>query len=209
MKKNMKDAKRKTLFSSNRCKRFYKNVCNRKSWNIFILCCKYYEINTNTPYEDPIVQANICVEFCTPTLALQSYEKEAPAIGICVLGNINQSEVSIEELPYYTKMLVEMQTMLALRQNHPTSQANSFVRNYRDIGIGFSNHANWLAKQGLRYGTQEAIDAHDRWMEHFSYGLISASCDLVDTFGKAPLFHKTNWSTKMPIDRYKNCRYYL
>lgn len=161
------------------------------------------EINTNTPYEEPIVQANICVEFCTPTLALQSYEKEAPAIGICVLGNINQSEVSIEELPYYTKMLVELQTMLALRQNHPTSQANSFVRNYRDIGIGFSNHANWLAKQGLRYGSQEAIDAHDRWMEHFSYGLISASCDLVDTFGKAPLFHKTNWSTKMPIDRYK------
>lgn len=161
------------------------------------------EINSNTPYEEPIVQSNICVEFCTPTLPLNSEEPDAPAIGICVLGNINQSEVPENEIPYYTRLLLEIQTMLALRQNHPTTQANSFVRNYRDVGIGFSNHANWLAKQGFKYGSKEALVAHDRWMEHFAYGLISASCDLVDVLGKAPNFDKTNWATKMPIDRYK------
>lgn len=161
------------------------------------------EVNANTPYLDPIVQSNICVEFCTPTLPIQSYEPDAPAIGICVLGNINQSEVPESELAYYTKLILEIQTKLALRQVHPTSQANSFVKNYRDVGIGFSNHAHWLAKQGLKYGSKEALEAHDRWMEHFAYGLISASCDLVDEFGKAPLFDKTNWATKMPINRYK------
>ena len=138
-----------------------------------------------------------------PTIPLSSDIQVSPDIGICVLGNINQSEVSIEQLPFYTRLLVEMQTMLALRQNHPTSQANASVRDYRDIGLGFSNHAHWLAKQGLRYGSKEAIDKLDEWMEHFAYGLISASCDLVEVFGKAPLFNKTNWSTKMPIDRYK------
>ena len=161
------------------------------------------EINSNTPYEDEISQSNICVEFVTPTLPISDLEPEAPAIGICVLGNINQSEVSVEELPIYTRLLVKLQTMLALRQNHPTSQANSFVRNYRDIGIGLSNQAHWVAKQHVRYGSQEAIDKLDEWMEHFAYGLISASCDLVEVFGKAPLFDKTNWSKKMPIDRYK------
>lgn len=161
------------------------------------------EANKNTPYTDPIIQSNICVEYLTPTLELSSLEPDAPAIGICVLGNVNQSEVSIEELPKYTKLLVELQTMLALRQNHPTSQANAFVKTYRDIGIGISNHANWLAKQGLRYGSQEAIEKLDEWMEHFSYGLINASCDLVDVFGIAPGFNKTNWSEMMPIDRYK------
>lgn len=161
------------------------------------------EMNSNTPYEDEISQSNICVEYMTPTLVIQSYEPEAPAIGICVLGNINQSEVSIQELPFYTKLLVKLQTMLALRQNHPTSQANSFVRNYRDIGIGVSNQAHWVAKQGLRYGSQEVLDKLDEWMEHFAYGLISASCDLVELFGAAPLFHKTNWASKMPINRYK------
>lgn len=161
------------------------------------------EVNTNTPYEDEISQSNICVEFVTPTLEIQLYEPEAPAIGICVLGNINQSEVSIEELPFYTKLLVKLQTMLALRQNHPTPQANSFVKNYRDIGIGISNQAHWLAKNGFRYGTPEALEALDEWMEHFAFGLISASCDLVQEFGKAPLFNRTNWDKKMPIDRYK------
>lgn len=161
------------------------------------------EVNSNTPYEDEISQSNICVEYVTPTLAISSKEPEAPAIGICVLGNINQSEVEIEELPFYTRLLVKLQTMLALRQKHPTTQANSFVRNYRDIGIGCSNQAHWTAKQSLRYGNQEVIDKLDEWMEHFAYGLISASCDLVKEFGVAPLFDKTNWSKKMPIDRYK------
>lgn len=161
------------------------------------------EINKNTPYEEEISQANICVEFCTPTKVIQLYEPDAPAIGICVLGNINQSSVSIEELPYYTRLLVRLQTMLALRQNHPTSQANAFVKYYRDIGIGFSNHAHWMASNGYKYGEQEALDKLDEWMEHFAYGLINASCDLVDEFGIAPGFSKTNWSTKMPINRYK------
>lgn len=160
------------------------------------------DMNSKSPYLDEITQSNICVEFFTPTLALDPLEPHAPAIGICVLGNLNQSNVSIEELPFYTKLIVELQTMLALRQKHPTTQANSFVSFYRDIGIGFSNHANWLAKQGLRYGQSEALRLHDEWMEHFAYGLISASCDLVDRFGVAPGFDKTNWRTHMPMDRW-------
>ena len=160
------------------------------------------EMNAKSPYLDEITQSNICVEFFTPTLALNPLEPHAPAIGICVLGNLNQSKVGIKDLPRLTKLIVELQTMLALRQNHPTSQANSFVSFYRDIGIGFSNHAHWLAKQGLRYGQPEALRLHDEWMEHFSYGLISASCDLVDTFGVAPGFNRTNWRTHMPMDRW-------
>jgi ribonucleoside-diphosphate reductase alpha chain len=122
-----------------------------------------------------------------------------------VLGNINQAKVSLAELPRMTRLIVELQTMLALRQNHPTSQANSFVSFYRDIGIGISNHAYWLANNGWRYGNQKAMDAFDEWMEHFAYGLISASCDLVNKFGVAPGFDKTSWSKGlMPIDRYKS-----
>lgn len=160
------------------------------------------EMNTKSPYLDEITQSNICVEFFTPTLPLDPSEPHAPAIGICVLGNLNQSKVGIADLPRLTRLIVELQTMLALRQNHPTSQANSFVSFYRDIGIGFSNHAHWLANQGLRYGQPEALRLHDEWMEHFAYGLISASCDLVDTFGVAPGFDRTNWRTHMPMDRW-------
>jgi len=162
------------------------------------------EVNSKSPYTEEIAQSNICVEFTTPTKALNPAIPNDPAIGICVLGNVNQSKVTIEELPRITKLLVELQTMLALRQNHPTSQANAFVAFYRDIGLGLSNHAHWLAKQGFRYGQQEAMEAHDEWMEYFSYGLISASCDLVDVFGVAPGFHLTNWAKQMPMGRWNS-----
>lgn len=162
------------------------------------------EMNSKSPYLEEISQSNICVEFFTPTKALDSSKPNDPAIGICVLGNINQSIVGLKDLPRITHLLVELQTMLALRQNHPTSQANSFVSFYRDIGIGKSNHAHWLANQGLRYGQPKALELEDQWMEHFAYGLISASCKLVDKFGVAPGFKLTNWKTHMPMNRWNH-----
>ena len=160
------------------------------------------EMNSKSPYLEEISQSNICVEFFTPTKQLNYLKPNDPAIGICVLGNVNQSKVTLADLPRITRLLVELQTMLALRQTHPTTQANAFVQFYRDIGIGKSNHAHWLASQGLRYGQPESLWLEDQWMEHFAYGLISASCELVDTFGVAPGFDLTNWRTHMPMDRW-------
>jgi len=139
--------------------------------------------NQNTTYRNPITQSNICVEDIVPTLPLDPKKPDDPAIGICVLGNLNQGKVSIEDLPRLTRQLVEMQTKLALKQVQPTSQANAFVKTYRDIGIGISNHAYWLAKNDWKYGDEEALYEFDRYMEHFQYYLVKASIDLVPKFG--------------------------
>jgi len=163
------------------------------------------EANTNTPYKEPISQTNICVEVFQPTKPLSSSKPNSPDIGICVLGNINQGKVSIEELPEVTELIVRLQTHLASRQNHPMGQANAFVREYRDIGIGVSNHAYFLAKNKVKYGSEKALSLHDEWMEHFSYGLIKASMELAKEIGEAPKFREfTTWADGvMPIDRYK------
>lgn len=176
-------------------------VANERFENSSYYIVNIDDANTNTPYLEPIVQSNICVEFLTPTKPLSRLLPDDPAIGICVLGNINQSAVPVEDLPHYTALLVKLQSSAALRQDHPTSQANAFVNGYRDIGIGFSNHAHWVAKNGWRYGNQEALNAHNHWMEHFSYGLIKASMELAKEKGPAPLFDKTNWNTTFPQDR--------
>ena len=140
-------------------------------------------INQNTPYKNPISQLNICMEDAVPTLPLDSKKPNDPAIGICVLGNINQSAVSIEELPKYTNLLIKLQTLSVLRQTQPTTQAQAFVNTYRDIGIGLSNHAHWLARNNWKYGDEKALYEWDRYLEHFQYGLISASVDLVSKVG--------------------------
>jgi ribonucleoside-diphosphate reductase alpha chain len=160
------------------------------------------EVNNNTPYLEPIHQSNICVEFTVPTKALSSKRPNSPDIGICVLGNVNQGVLSDpKDLKGVVKRLVTFQSFNALTQNHPTSQANAFVKEYRDIGLGFSNHAYWLAKNNWKYGDQEALNAHNRWMEHYCYYAIDTSVELAKHYGKAPKFDTTSWMDFMPFER--------
>jgi len=158
------------------------------------------EANSNTPYLEPITQSNICVEIFQPTKPISLVRQDSPDIGVCVLGNVNQGIVPIEELPHITELLVRAQSHIMQRQVHPTPQANAFIKHYRDIGIGLSNHAYWVAKQGFRYGQPQALEAHNEWMEHFSFGLYCTSLQLAKELGKAPGFEYHD--KLLPINRY-------
>jgi ribonucleoside-diphosphate reductase alpha chain len=163
------------------------------------------EVNLNKPYTENIYQSNICVEEVSPTKPVSSERPNDPDIAICVLGNLNQGLIGLEDIEQYADLLVRLQTHIMLRQNHPMPQSNAYVREYRSIGLGISNHAYWLAKQGLKYGEQEALDKHDEWMEAFQYYMIMASMNLAKEIGEAPRFRKyTSYAQGiMPIDRYK------
>ena len=159
------------------------------------------EMNDNSHITRPITMANICVEYMTGIEPLQTYKPDAPDIGVCVLGNVNQGKVSIDRLPKIMNLLVRTQSHIMLRQKHPTSQANAYVATYRDIGLGLSNHAFWLADSNLRYGQQEALDKHNEWMEHFSFNAHVASIQLAKELEAAPgyVYH----DKLLPINRYK------
>jgi len=146
------------------------------------------EMNANSHIPRPITMANICIEYMTALKPISSAYPDRPDIGVCVLGNINQGLVSIRQLPNIMSLMVRAQSHIMTRQVHPTSQANAYVKHYHDIGIGVSNHAFWLANQGLRYGQQEALDKHNEWMEHFSYQAHLASVYLAVELKPAPGF---------------------
>jgi ribonucleoside-diphosphate reductase alpha chain len=160
------------------------------------------EVNANSPYHEPITQSNLCMEFLSPTKPLSSMRPDDPSIGICVLSNINQATVGINELPHYTELLVLMLNNIMHRQNHPTTEANSFIDAYTALGIGFSNHAYWLAKHGWKYGEQEGLNALTEWMEHFQFNLLSASNRISIESGPCARFNLTTYSDGvMPFDR--------
>jgi ribonucleoside-diphosphate reductase alpha chain len=159
------------------------------------------EMNSNSHITRPITMANICIEYMTGIEPLDSNFPDRPDVGICVLGNINQGVVPIEELRRVTNLLVRAQSHIMTRQVHPTPQANAYVTKYHDIGLGVSNHAFWLADQGLRYGQQAALDKHNQWMEYFSFDCHLASVDLAMELGAAPGFEYHD--KLLPIDRYK------
>lgn len=158
------------------------------------------EMNANSCIPRPVNMANICIEFMTSVQPLDSKQPDNPDIGVCVLGNVNQGLVSIAQLPHITNLLVRAQSHIMQRQVHPTSQANAYVAQYRDIGLGISNHAFWLANQGLRYGQPVALEAHNEWMEHFSYNCHVASISIAQELGAAPgfIYH----DKILPIHRY-------
>jgi len=154
----------------------------------------YYAVNidhmNDSPFEEQITQTNICCEIALPTKPIGD-NPDKDGVGICILANINQANVTIDELPIYTDLLVRMQSHLALRQDHGNEEANNFVANYRSVGIGFSNHAYWLAKHNWKYGDPEALSALESWVKEFQYGLLRASCDLAVELGPAPAFSKS------------------
>lgn len=158
------------------------------------------EMNANSHIPRPITMANICVEYMTAIEPLDSNYPNSPDIGVCVLGNVNQGIVPISELPHIMDLLVRAQSHIMTRQVHPTSQANAYVKHYHDIGLGLSNHAYWLANQGLRYGQQEALNRHNEWMEHFSFNAHATSVQLAKELGRAKGFQ--NHSKLLPINRY-------
>lgn len=162
------------------------------------------EVNQNSHITRPIHSYNICMEYGTGTLPLDENYPDRPDIGVCVLGNVNQGKVSIENLPRITELLVRAQSHIMTRQKHPTSQANAYVDMYHDIGIGLSNHAFWVADNGFHYGDSEALYEHNKWMEHFSFSCHRASVQLAKELGPAKGF--INHDKVLPINRYnKNC----
>ena len=158
------------------------------------------EMNTNSHITRPITMANICIEYMTGVEPLSSANPNSPDIGVCVLGNVNQGLVDIDNLPSIMDTLVRAQSHIMTRQTHPTTQANAYVKHYHDIGIGLSNHAFWLANQGLRYGQQEALDKHNEWMEHFSFQAHWTSVDIAIELGKAKGFEYHD--KLLPANRY-------
>ena len=73
----------------------------------------------------------------------------------------------------------------------------------RSIGVGITNLAYYLAKQGVKYDDPEACDIVDELMEHIQYGMIKASVKLAKEKGKCEWFDRTKYAKGiLPIDTY-------
>jgi len=151
-------------------------------------------VNDNSPFKEILTQSQLCQEVILPTQPLSSNGNK-PEIAICVLSNINMGTVKKEELQHYTKLLVYGLNELIHKQKHPTKQANAFIKQYASLGIGLSNGAYFLAKNDVRYGSNNALVLVDEYMEAFQYYLIEASAKYSGEFDAcAPKFYRSKYS---------------
>ena len=126
-------------------------------------------------------------------------------IGVCILAAVNWLEIKDDdEMQNVCDIIVRMLDALIEHQNYFVPAAENFAKKRRSLGVGVSNLAALLAKEGLKYWDKETPNFVAKWMEKMSYYLIDASVEMAKELGKCEKFDRTKFSQGiLPIDTYK------
>lgn len=152
----------------------------------------------------PIRMTNLCVEITLPTKPMQTVDDPNGEVSLCTLAGINMGRVGLAQLRRVAHVLVKFLDALLDYQNYMVPAARNATMKYRPLGIGVTNMANYLAKNGVKYSDGSANNLVHEYMEAFQFYLIEASMELAKKFGAAPGFHCTKYSRgQMPIHHYK------
>ncbi len=145
-----------------------------------------------------------CVEINHPTIPIQSVDDKNGEIGMCILSAINFGAIEKDELPKIAKLVVRFLDNIIDSQSYLLPASENFTKKKRSLGIGITNYFGWLAKNKLKFGSSEAIQLTNEWVEKMQYELILASCELAEERGRCEHFHQTKYAKGIfPIDTYK------
>jgi ribonucleoside-diphosphate reductase alpha chain len=154
-----------------------------------------------------------CVEIVLPTSPIESIydvdnkvenEKSSNGeIALCTLAAFNLGNIkSWSELYKVSEYIVRVLEYVIEKQDYPINAAKKMLKR-RSIGVGVTNFAYWLAKQGIKYSDKEALYYVDELFEHIQYSLLKSSNKLAKEMGKCEWFDQTTYSDSiLPIDRY-------
>lgn len=166
-------------------------------------------LNSHTPFKDVIKLSNLCQEIALPTahfdkvFDLEDVNSKGE-IGLCSLAAIVvsriESDEEYEKLAYITAKTID-NTIEAMI--YPYKQLEMTAKARRSIGVGMTDLATLLAKEGLNYSSVEGCTRVHEIAERHSYYLHKASVRLAKERGKCAWFDKTKYSEGwLPIDSY-------
>ena len=164
--------------------------------------------NTHGSFDEtvaPIKMSNLCTEIDLPTVPLDDINDPNGEIALCTLSAINWGPFKRpEDMEEACTLAVRGLDALLSYQHYPVIAAKMATEKRRPIGIGIINFAYFLAKHGVKYSDDSALELVDEWAQHWSYYLIKASADLAKDFGPCPGNNETKYSKGiLPIDTYK------
>lgn len=163
-----------------------------------------------------------CQEIALPTSELKDTESlyKAPLgsedgeIALCFLASIVTGRVEQDEVGNinYNEYLNTAYQAAKFTDNtidlcsYPFKAMEYTAKNRRSIGIGLTDVAHYMAKNGFKYDTIEGRNALHRLAELHSYALHKASVRLAKERGKCGWFDRTKYSDEkpwLPIDTYE------
>jgi len=161
--------------------------------------------NEHGSWLDQVDTSNLCLEVHHPLIAINDVNDPNGEIGVCILAAVNWLEITSEqEMESVCDIIVRMLDSLIEHQNYFVPAAENFAKKRRSLGVGVSNLAALLAKEGLKYWDPKAPNFVAKWMEMMSFYLIKASVEMAKELGKCEKFDRTKFSQGiLPIDTYK------
>ena len=150
--------------------------------------------------------SNLCQEITLPTDPIGHIDDASGEIALCVLSAVNVGKLkNLDELEELCDLSVRGLEELIDYQDYPVVAAELATKARRSLGIGFIGLAHFLAKNGLKYDSQELWDRVHELTEAFQYYLLKSSCKLAEQKGPCTDFNRTKYfDGKLPIDTYKS-----
>jgi ribonucleoside-diphosphate reductase alpha chain len=152
----------------------------------------------NLKYEENIDATNPCGEQCLPIG------------GVCLLGNLNLTQLINEDRTGFDYDLLETLVPRAVRfldnvndrTYVPTQKQRWNLRNKRRIGLGHYGDGSALAMMKVRYGSDEGFQVMRAFQERLANLAYQASAQLAKEKGPFPLFDRDEYLNNSPfIDR--------
>jgi ribonucleoside-diphosphate reductase alpha chain len=162
--------------------------------------------NNHGAWLDKVTMSNLCTEVIHPTIPLSDYHDKEGEIGMCILSAVNMLEIkNWQDLEKTCDLIVRFLDEIIDIQDYFNIAAENFAKKRRSLGVGITNLAALLAKNGLKYSSDKSLLFIDEWMEHFQFYLLKSSLELAKEKGKCEKFDRTKYSKGiLPIDTYKD-----
>ncbi len=164
--------------------------------------------NTHSPFDPavaPVKQSNLCLEIALPTKPLKDVNDPEGEIALCTLSAFNLGALAnLDELEDLADLIVRALDSLLDYQDYPIPAARNATMSRRTLGVGVTNFAYYLAKNGVRYSDGSANGLVHRTFEAIQYYLLKASNQLAKEMGPCPKFNETTYAKGLlPTDTYK------
>lgn len=155
-------------------------------------------------FTNPVYMTNLCCEILLPTKPILDIHDNKGEIATCILSCVNIGKIDNDkELEDACDIIVRFLDELIDYQTYPVKGAEVSTVNRRNLGIGISDWFHFLAKNKIRYNSQEALDVTHSMLEKFQYNLIKSSCNLAKEKGACAFSKDSKYSQGiLPIDLY-------
>lgn len=170
------------------------------------------EMNRHTPFLDPILSSNLCMEIAEPTAPYYDMrdlyiveDHGRGEIATCSLAAVSIENVhdkeTYQKVCYYALKMIDY---CINNSSYVFPHLEYTAKQRMSAGVGIMGLATHLAKNGLDYTSDQGKQEIHFVAERHMYYMIEASLRISKERGLAPWMHKTKWPTGwLPIDTYK------